>query len=190
MSTNGNSLLECPRCQTNTLIVVGSDANEANVGIRRYQCEDCRNRFTALEAFFLDDEGNEDCFLQLALNWRLHERENHERRTGKKPRRQLKPTDSVVVRQGHGTLAFTYHRSPRKKALFLVCKRGHELNDGNTYTNPYTKARTCLPCKRAYQRAWNKRWRVANPELAKEKWKKYGKKARLRARAERREEAA
>lgn len=155
--TRGNSLLECPKCVENTLEVVASDVDEQNIGLRRYQCKECRNRFTTVETFFTDLSGDEDPFLNLALNYRLAERAAHYRRTGTKPRRQLKPTDSLVLETDNGTITIRYKRSWRDgRLVFLVCKRGHSLEDKtNVYVNPRTRVRTCKKCRAINQARFN-----------------------------------
>lgn len=161
-----NPYLECPRCETDTLIVIGSDVTEQNVGLRRYRCDECRNTFSTVESFFTDDEGNEDCFLQLAMNVRLRDREAHQRRTGKKPRRQLKPSDRLATVYMPGRVMLTYVRTPRAKAVFLECKRGHRLEGDNVRINTTTGNRYCVTCNRASQYEWWLRHKAQRDEGA------------------------
>lgn len=151
-----NPYLECPNCAENTLETIGSDVVDSDVGVRRYRCEECRHVYTSVETFIVDDEGNEDCFRQLALNVRLREREKHQKLTGHQPRRQLKATDSLRVERSQGRVTITYVRSPKMKAVFLMCKNGHKLEGDNVGINTTTGNRLCLTCKRNYQRDWSR----------------------------------
>lgn len=156
--TRGNSLLECPKCITNTLEVEESDVDEVqNIGIRRYRCKTCRHRFTFVEVMFEDPSGDPDPFLQLAANLRWKDRETRFRKKRTQPRRQLKPSDSIEMTREKGSVTLTYKRSPRRKQIFLKCKRGHELIGKNVYVTPSTGARVCMPCRRDYQREWIKK---------------------------------
>lgn len=167
--SKGNSLLECPRCVTNTLEVEQSDVDEVqNIGIRRYRCKDCRHRFTFVEVLFEDPSGDPDPFLQLAANVRWKDREARYRKDRKQPRRQMKVTDSIELTRERGQVTLRYKRSKRKKQVFLVCKRGHELKGNNVYITPSTGARVCLPCRRAYQRNWVKQPHVK--ERRRQQW--------------------
>ena len=161
-----NPYLECPRCELDTLEVYGTDVTDAGIGLRRYRCQECRNTFSTVEAFFTDDEGEEDCFLQLAENVRIRDRETHQRRTGKPPRRQLKPTDALRVERSDGRITISYVRRPKVKSIYLLCKRGHELRDENVGINSTTKNRFCMQCKRDYQRDWQRRKFGYKPEVA------------------------
>lgn len=150
-------MLDCPQCEDRTLSVVGTDVSDNNIGLRRYQCSECRNRYLTVESFFLDDNGDPDAFLQLALNTRLADREAHRRRTGKKARRVLKPTDNLLLLQRNGLTSIRYLRSAHQPTIFLECKRGHALEGDNLYVNPKSGARTCKACRRINQHNFNMR---------------------------------
>ena len=164
-------MLECPACEEPTLTVIGSDADENNVGMRRYRCSDCRKSFTTLEVFFVDDEGDPDCFNQIALNQRLADREKYHRRVGvRKSYRPLKATDQITVLQRNpGVLTLRYKRNPRVSPRWSQCKRGHSFTPENTYINTYSGAQQCRSCRRITQ----KRWAERNPEKIRASRKAY-----------------
>ena len=158
--SRSNRLLECPSCEEPTLTVVRSDADENNIGMRRYRCSECRQCFTTLEAFFVDDQGDPDCFNQIALNKRIGDREKYHRRKGNsKPRRPLKSTDQIRVTRTNGSITLSYKRNRRVRPTFSECKRGHPFNAENTYINKSSGAQQCRACRRINQRTWNEKHR-------------------------------
>lgn len=168
--SRSNRLLECPNCEEPTLTVVGSDADENNIGIRRYQCAECRNKFTTLEAFFTDDEGDPDCFSQIALNQRLADREKYHRRVGvRKAMRPLKSTDQIRVTRSTGMVTISYKRNPRVRPIWPECKRGHPFDEENTLINKTSGAQQCRRCRRINQRNWHER----NREKVRQTQKRY-----------------
>lgn len=168
--SRSNRLLECPKCEEPMLTVVRSDVDENNIGMRRYQCEECRNKFTTLEVFFIDEEGDPDCFNQIALNQRLADREKYHRRHGlRKAKRPLKSTDQIRFFSRPGRVVLDYKRNPRVRPIWPECKRGHPFNEENTCINKTSGAQQCKPCRRINQRNWHER----NREKVRETQKKY-----------------
>lgn len=156
--SRGNRLLECPDCEEPTLIVKRSDVDENNVGMRRYECQECRKTWTTIEVFFVDDQGDPDSFNQIALNVRIGDREKYHRQKGTtKPRRMLKATDEIRTRRKNGRVTIYYHRNPRVRPIFTECHRGHSFTPENTYYNTSSGAQQCRACRRISQKAWNDR---------------------------------
>lgn len=155
--TRGNRLLECPECEEPTLTVERTDADENNIGFRRYNCSECKKYWTTLEVFFTDDEGNPDPFNSIALNKRIGDREKYHRTKGTVPRRPLKETDRILVFRGQGSVTLKYLRSPRKKLIWTACMRGHLFDAENTAIHKTTGAQVCKKCRRMSQQRWSER---------------------------------
>jgi hypothetical protein len=63
-------------------------------------------------------------------------------------------TASIIVARAQRGLSYAEVIAPTAPATH--CKRGHPLDEANTYIAPATGRRGCLICRRAYATEWNR----------------------------------